>query len=369
MERRTFLLALVAAGIALPNITLATQSQRAARFYSTRGGFDGRYYVSAFDEQGRLIFETPLPGRGHQLVLHPNLSQLAAPARRPDTFLLILDSEKGEVLHHLTSAEGRHFYGHALYSADGRWLYTTENDIESGNGMIAIRDVTQGYKQVGEFPTYGTGPHEFKFLADGKTFIVANGGILTRPETGRDKLNLASMTPSLVYIASDSGTLLEEQRLPETLNQNSLRHLALNKNDQVCCVAQYQGPQTDLPPLVAMHKRGESLQLLSAPESIQRQMKNYCGSACVDASGEWFAASSPQGNLITFWSAKQRAYVDSVTITDGCGIAPTHNKGEFILTSGVGGVYRYRVGQADSLQALASAESLNQRWDNHITLG
>ena len=43
-------------------------------------------------------------------------------------------------------------------------------------------------------------PHEAILLADGKTLAVANGGIETHIETGREKLNLDFMQPSLALV-------------------------------------------------------------------------------------------------------------------------------------------------------------------------
>jgi hypothetical protein len=173
------------------------------------------------------------------------------------------------------------------------------------------------------------------------------------------------MQPSLAYIDNRSGELLEQRFLSAALHKNSIRHLAVAPDDQVCCVMQYQGRRTEQPPLIGLHRRGEAIRLLSAPETIQKRMRNYCGSACVDRSGKLFAVSSPRGGLVTFWSGKGGTYMGHADIPDGCGIAPGTAPGEFMLSSGQGGVYLYQLVGRD-MQPLHVADMGEFRWDNHM---
>ena len=52
-----------------------------------------------------------------------------------------------------TSKPYRHFFGHGVFSADGKLLYTTENDYQNARGMIGVRDATDGYKQIVDLAT------------------------------------------------------------------------------------------------------------------------------------------------------------------------------------------------------------------------
>ena len=79
-----------------------------------------------------------------------------------------------------------------------------------------MRDATDGYKQIGEFPARGMEPHDVALLSDGRTMVIANGGIRTHPDSGADELNLPDMKPSLVYVDITTGDLLEEQVLAPT---------------------------------------------------------------------------------------------------------------------------------------------------------
>ena len=51
--------------------------------------------------------------------------------------------------------------------------------------MIGVRDATDGYRQIGEFAAHGVEPHDIALLADGRTMVIANGGIRTHPDSRR----------------------------------------------------------------------------------------------------------------------------------------------------------------------------------------
>ncbi len=361
-NRRQFLQSLGAL-VLLPVTGNARAEYNEPAFISNRADHMGRYYFTAADNKGRVMFGIALPGRGHGVTFSPDQQYAAIFARRPGDFLYVVNLYSGKVEHRLYSKAQRHFFGHGVYSHDGRWLYTTENNLATDQGVIAVRDAHNRYKQVNEFPTHGIGPHELRLMSNGDTLVIANGGIKTRPETGRSKLNLDSMQPSLAYINRHDGKLLGRYMLPEALHKNSIRHLAVNADDTVCMGLQYQGNANDRPLLVAMHQAGKELMLLDTPPAILERMHNYCGSVVADKSGHIFAVSSPRGGLVTFWSAETLAFLGHTDISDGCGIAATRRPGEFIISSGDGTLLRY---SAVSHQGEILQHPSRARWDNHM---
>lgn len=375
IDRRASL-GLLAAGLAAPLLPRPLRAAPAGPiFLSARARAGGGYVVSGFGGSGAPAFDLPLPGRGHSFALRPDNRIAVHFSRRPGTFALAIDLANGTVLHSFATPPERHFYGHGAFGPDGRLLYATENDFAAGRGVIGIYDATAGYRRIGEFPSHGIGPHEIRLLSNGTTLAVANGGIATRPDLPRIKLNLPTMDPSLCYIDRRSGALIQKHRLPGRLHQLSIRHLAVGSGDRVAVAMQHEGPAGHLVPLVAIHRprfgfRGMLFdrppRLLTATAAVLRAMKGYCGSVCFDSGGAAVAASAPRGNLVTFWDSETGEYLSAGPVFDGSGVAPAGPAGKFVASSGRGGVFVLDA-RSGAARRLAGCFPDGGRWDNHLT--
>jgi hypothetical protein len=358
-DRRALLVSLASttAMLALPKraAAFAPECFAAAR-KDDRGNFSAALFTLDGDVQA-----VELPGRGHDIAVKPDGSEWVAFARRPGRFGVAVSVAARPPVW-FASKSNRHFFGHGVFSADGKLLYATENDYERAAGMIGVRDATDGYKQVGEFPAYSMEPHDIALLGDGRTVVIANGGIKTRPDRGSDELNLADMQPSLVYVDLASGDLLEEHRLAPELRQLSIRHLAVAANDVVVFGCQYRGPEQDAPALIGFHRRGKTPVIAEALGSTQVDLRNYIGSVAADRSGAIVAASAPKGGLVTYWDVTGRHFLGACKLSDGCGLAPTHRDAGFLLTSGEGWLVTAEASGAMSRQAT------DFQWDNHAIL-
>jgi uncharacterized protein len=361
LDRRTLLAGLAsgAAVLALPKSLAA--AFEAERFAAARKDDRGVFSAALFNLDGGDIRAVDLPGRGHDVALRPDGSEWVAFARRPGRFGVAVPFSRRAPVWFATKPD-RHFFGHGVFSTDGKLLYATENDYANAQGVIGVRDASDGYKQIGEFSAHGMEPHDIALLADGRTLVIANGGIRTHPDSGAAELNLADMRPSLAYVDVETGELIEEQRLASDLHQLSIRHLALAARDTIVFGCQYRGPEQETPPLIGFHRRGETPVIVGAPNKTQDALRNYIGSVAVDAGGEIVAASAPKGGLVTYWDAATRRYLGASDLTDGCGLAPTHRSASFLLTSGEGWL-----ATADPNGEIARRSS-TYHWDNHAIL-
>ena len=269
----------------------------------------------------------------------------------------------GTVRQVVRAAHNRHFYGHAVYSPDGRYLFTTENDFESGSGVVGVRDA-ETLAWIREIPSHGIGPHELAWLGDGHTLVIANGGVLTHPDAPREKLNIPTMTPSLTYVDAVSGTL----RATHTLDNHflSIRHLALGPDDLVCIALQHEGRQEGATPLVGFQRADEPVTLADAPETLLRSLNHYTGSICIHPDTGTAAVSCPRGGQVTFWDSGSARFLTSLPIRDAGGISLTADGGCFVVTNGLGEIHTIR---ADTLRPAAPPATVaDTMWDNHLTL-
>lgn len=370
LDRRAFLGACAAAAFFQAPVSSGFAAARPAKerglWLSARGDGAGRYFATGFGADGSFAFDLPLPTRGHSFAVHPRRTEAVAFGRRPGEYALTIDLAEGRALRTVPAAAGRHFNGHGIFAADGSRLFATETAIETGNGIVGIYDPQDGYRRVGEFASRGLDPHDVRLLPDGRTLVVANGGLMTHPDAPGMKLNIATMQPSLDYFDARDGSPLTSARLPETLHQLSIRHLAVGHDGTVAVALQYEGPSADLVPLVCLHRPGAAaLEPIGLPDTVLRDLRNYCGSAAVDAEGKVLAVSSPRGGISVFWDLDTGRPAGTVKVADGCGLAPTGTPGMFLLSSGMGGIGRYAPA-VGTLNRLENAAADDARWDNHI---
>ena len=316
------------------------------------------------DIQGNEIARHTLPGRGHGAARHPDGNAAVIIGRRPATYMSVVtfDAAGNPDFQDIESDPGRHFFGHATYSSDGRWLYTTENDYQNQRGIIAVRDTQANYAVVSEWESGGIGPHELRLLPDGKTLVVANGGILTHPDQPRAKLNLDSMRPNLAYLDSQTGKLLERWELDD--HQLSIRHIDVTTTGRVWIGTQYEGESLDPLTLVYYHDQGQGpIKPAQAPQQIWRSLKHYTGSVVFHPGSHIVGISSPRGDQVTFWDSQSGEHLHSLSLNDVCGLTLGRRGHEFIATTGKGVIAAI---SAASLQIVGRQSTPDLNWDNHL---
>ncbi len=366
IDRRSFLASL-AATLAAPGLDGGAAYARASGpvYLGCRFQPDGAAFISAFSLDGREIFATALPTRGHDSALHPLNSDAVVFARRPGNWFTVLDRKTGLVGRTVRAAEGRHYFGHGVYSADGGTLFATENDIASGDGLIGVYDTKDGYRRIGEYRSAGIGPHDMALLPGG-LIATANGGALTRPEHGRAILNRDTMRPNIALVDPLSGEVKAIHELPGALHQLSIRHFAVAPNGEIAFACQHEGQDEAEPPLVGILADG-AMRLLDMPDEDIGSLKNYIGSLSLDATGDIIAATAPEGGTVAFFDRTARRYLGRRQLSDVCGVAPAGPAGAVLLTSGNGGV-RIADPKSAELQRLDDPSLDRWIWDNHLLL-
>ncbi|MGO7037841.1 DUF1513 domain-containing protein [Rhizobium acaciae] len=292
---------------------------------------DGSFAIATVTERGEIVDQVALPARAHGMAFSATTGKTVAFARRPGTYAMIFDPwNKSEPIV-INSREDRHFYGHGAFSPDGRLLYASENDFDGNRGMIGLYDATNRFARIGEFETFGIGPHDMTVSDDGRLLIVANGGIETHPDFGRAKLNLGEMQPSLALIDAATGALVEKHVLPAEWAELSTRHVDLDGAGRIWFACQYEGHRKDVPPLVGHFAKGEDLSFIDLPEETTRRLANYVGAIAVNRGEGLVGITSPKGSASVTIDAKTGKVLAETTIPDAAGIAPA--KSGFAVSS------------------------------------
>lgn len=309
---------------------------------------------------GQALRGIPLPARAHHLLPLPPSAQFPGAqalvmARRPGEFLLRMDTQRNRALQWHRMELDRYLGGHAALAPGSTRFFTTETDAEDGRGLVVERDL-RSLEALREFPSGGIGPHALLVDADG-TLLVANGGILNLPETGRRKLNLDQMDPNLSRLDPRSGKLLAQYRLPDPML--SLRHLAVAPDGSIgiALQAEHANPadRRRAPALALL--QGDALRAVDWASAAQlpAQWDGYAGDICF-ADGH-FQVSAPHAGWLVAWTPQgQMAAPQALE-----GVGPLATKGDQWIAGGDHAMLRFA---GDHAQTYA----LNNGWDNHAAL-
>ncbi len=310
-------------------------------------------------QDGRILRRTPLPARAHQLLELPPARRSGprlamAVARRPGEYLLRFDPATGRThtLHRME--DDRFLAGHAVFVQALDTLFTTETDAASGQGLVVARDPATLQRRQ-EWASGGVGPHALLWEPTGAgqsrpTLLVANGGILNLPETGRRKLNLGAMDSNLTRLDAQTGQVLGQWRLDDRFL--SLRHLARTDDGSVGIALQAEHPsrthRAEAPALALLDHHGLRAVPAPAPNTAPG-WDGYAGD--IACTGESFWVSAPQAGYLLRWKL------------DGSGGEATQLEGACALGTGHAvwalGTHAYQRGEKQFPGEM-------RLWDNHL---
>lgn len=353
MRRRDCLFWAGASALVLPQ----AQACPAAPLLAAAWSLGGQQQLGVLRVQaGRaeIAAAVDLPTRAHGLLAESNGTLLAV-ARRPGDWLLRWRAD-GRVLARHWIEPQRCFNGHLLLSRDGRRLFSSETDLDSGQGLIGVRDAAS-LEKLAEWPTQGLDAHQL--LLDGDDhLLVANGGLAMPLESGRLKLRRAEMDASLVRLDGRSGAPLGQWRLADA--RLSPRHLAwggaVAGGRRVLGIA-LQAEHDDAAaraaaPVLALF-RGERLTACPQPAGVS--LAGYGGDIAFD--GMRWAVSCPRIGTLAWWQADGR-WLGVQPAACACALTSDAQA----LWSGGNLLDRWRAGRSDGQVRLPEAEL---RLDNH----
>ena len=340
----------------------STTSQSSSALISAARDPDGQYFIQTFTGSGKELGRWPIAARAHDIAARPSSSEVVVFDRRPGRLLYQLNWKQPErAMRSVLSDPSRHFYGHGVFSQDGRWLYTTENNLETLQGVVGVYDAERGYKKAGELALNGSGPHEIAMMPDGETLVVALGGIQTHPDSGRTTLNPDNLKPALLYIDRNTGAELEKQVFIDPAL--SIRHLDVSPEGTVAIGMQYQG-DPDVLPLVALHQRGSPIKSVKATEAEWLTFHGYIASVCFLPDSNTLAVTSPRGNRIGLIDVMTGELKTLIHNRDCAGAAKTAS-GLLAVSNGLGNIQLLKCHHGRAVE-VSMTPFRHSQWDNHM---
>lgn len=355
-------LALASAASMVPHVCASNPVVGPVKFISAANVVGGGHCALGIDSGGNEVFRIATSFRGHEIVVSPDGRFAVMIGRRPGNQAIMIRLQYPFNATAFHSQPGRHFYGHGVFSGDGEYLYTTENDFAAAVGVI-VRRRTENLMVESEFSSGGIGPHQLAWLSDQQTLVVANGGVVTHPNNPRNPLNSKDMRPSLSFV--DSQTEKTVAIYPGNEPQSSIRHISVTDDDDVLVGMQYKGAKEDLMPLVSIFRPRTGWFVPNIPDEDLRHLKQYTLSVCTNTLGQG-VITSPRGNRISFWDVKQGTYLGQTRIRDVSGVVYDPLENYFIATTGLGRTFFFDNARK-SLKPIRVNKAPSILWDNHLT--
>lgn len=228
MNRRNFLKSLAIAGVGIPALGLLSSTAfsggKSSRMPIVTSWKEGDGYKTGLmdihDGKLSIYSEADIPSRAHD-VIYEGAGQWLIVDRIPGDWLA-RHSKNGVMQLVNIEDKGKRFAGHMVKSLDGKWLYTTEYEIATGQTIIGVRRVAN-LEKVNEYRTGTTDPHGLVLDAKGDIW-VANGGIPKHIDPDLQNTSIYPVESAISYTDHKTGKLIRDWRVKE--NNLSIRHLA-----------------------------------------------------------------------------------------------------------------------------------------------
>lgn len=229
----------------------------------------------------------------------------------------------GQVVRPMATTKERAFYGHGAFSADGQVVFVTESVLATHQGLVSIRD-GRTLAPLGEFPTYGTNPHDCQLIDGGRTLVVTNGGGAF-PDGD---------APSVTLIDVKSQKLLERLTFDEP--RINAGHVIVSKQRALAVVS---APREKLPAMdpgaISLRAPGKKLVTMREPREVTGAMRGETLSLSLHEPSGIVAATNPDGNQLSFWDLGQQRLRTSVTLERARGVTQTLDGAHFVVSHGL----------------------------------
>jgi hypothetical protein len=261
---------------------------------------------------------------GHGIAIHPTQPWRAVMFEKKGPGACEIDLRAGRVLRPLSTPTSRAFYGHGAFSRDGQVLFATENELDTRDGLVAVRDAST-LREMGRFPTYGKSPHDCHLIDDGRTLAITNGGGTIDEDAA----------PSVTFVDVGSEKL-QEKVVFETPRINA-GHLALSRGrDLVAISAPRDGLPTTALGGVTIRVGSGPASTMKEPEDVVIRMVGESLSLCIDEATGIVGVTNPDGNIVTFWDLAGKRFLRKLDVPAPRGLTQTLDGQHLVLSYGAG---------------------------------
>ncbi len=359
MDRRLFFAQLIALWGASRSASATSPGSEPYLVAATRGS--GREAMVQFSSKRGVSFRKALRSRGHSFVSNRSRGHLVSVPPVHTGSCLVTDFDGREITE-IRAESQRQFCGHGVTNQNDTLMYLTENNSVTGEGVVGVYDVVNGYERISEFSCHGINPHQIERSVSSNELIIANSEILIKRESGMRQLITKDMKPSLVFISSESGELIRKVSLPRGYEQNAIRHFIQAADGSIFVAMQNRHARDNVALLGRYQPSSARIEPYKLPQKLFEQLKGYAGDISLNQDETKVILSSFHGNALAIYDIDD----ESVRLIPLAGVTGLRRlfDGRVIAIAGRGEVYEVDTQRVAVKKVTESYGDFG--WENHL---
>lgn len=306
LTRRVFLAgctALLSTGLCgLPRLAAAARAGRKLIAGSAQS-------VCAIDLTTRQVAQVAVDFKPHGYAQNPRSPERIWAFEKWGRGAAEIDFANGVVSKAFACPEDAQFFGHGLFSRDGKICFAVREDLTTGLGHCIGFD-TATYKEVLDIQATPGGLHECHLLADG-TFLVASNGA---PVIFKDGVMLntpMAERSSLVHVAPESGTVLDKKFIAD--DDQIIGHFALSQAGAIIALSsQRRSSSSNHGAIYFGHLTQPVLRRVELPEALGAKLLGEMLSIAIDETRNLALVTNPGGSRVLFIDSRDGAYLGAL---------------------------------------------------------
>lgn len=306
--------------------------------------------VVVFDVAAGESFEIPVPFFGHSVSTNPARPYQLAAFERWGKQGALVDIKDRRILAVAEASDANTFFGHSVFTADGKHLLTTEDNSHTPKGALVLRDAST-LKIIHKMNSYGLRPHECRTLDEGKTLMVANGGYR------HNETNIS-------WIDIRSEKLLNQVKLG-TQDNVAYTHCSMSADHWICAVG---ASDRQNPNFIAFVSPDGRVLRPAIPEEVRKKMVREAVSILFLDKDDLVAVTIPHSSMMLVFNYKKQSLVEVVQVDRPIGLLLTASKNEAeanVLVSLVGG-QMLSLAERNGTSATRVVESRKSNYGAHL---
>ncbi len=312
----------------------------------------------------QTISDFSVPYEVHLATLFPDQKSILVNSRKPGASLLKY-SLSGKIIAELKPLDNQHFEGHAIFSSDERYIYATASNYQQGQGKL-LKLNSHDLSLVESYDSGGIGPHELVWQSN-NLIAIANTGVLTHPDSGRDILNIDNIQSNVISFNATNNTIEHEWVVPQL--GLSARHLDRMDNGNLIIGCQYK-KQDQRPSCIVFAKKGRELVFADVQdEKLHWDMQGYTASIKSIPKSNQVLISNPRGHLLTQWqdntNTEAQQLIKQQKIKYNKGIKVAKNGKQAWISQGDGKLLSWDL-KSQTLDSTVIKLKSNVWWANHL---